>query len=146
MNLQSGEQLEGGNLLGDPANMDLQGGGMNHEHRKSLYNRIETSKTLNINLSYDVYLSSSRHEEPLVVVSPGEGGDGALHKQSHRVKIIPTCQTQFCGSHWLAMAIFKLHNTTFSMIINFYICFWFYRNSEYLVHSGCDMWIVDAPS
>ena len=53
MNLQSGEQLEGGNLLGDPANMDLQGGGMNHEHRKSLY-RIETSKTLNINLSYDV--------------------------------------------------------------------------------------------
>ena len=54
MNLQSGEQLERGNLLGDPANVDLQGGGMNHEHRKSLYNRIETSKTLNINLSYDV--------------------------------------------------------------------------------------------
>ena len=81
MNLQSGEQLERGNLLGDPANMDLQGGGMNHEHRKSLY-RIETSKTLNINLSYDVYLSPSRHEEPLVVVSPGEGGDGALHKHT----------------------------------------------------------------
>ena len=26
------------------------------------------------------------------------------------------------------------------MIINFYICFWFYRNSEYLVLSGCGMW------
>ena len=111
--------------------------------------------SININNSIEkhctsryVYLSSSRHEEPLVVVSPGEGGDGALHKhkQSHRVKIIPKCQTQFCGGHWLAMAIFKLHNTTFSMIINFYICFWFYRNSEYLVLSGCGMWIVDAPS
>ena len=30
------------------------------------------------------------------------------------------------------------------MIINFYICFWFYRNSEYLVHSGCGMWMHQA--
>lgn len=50
MNLQSSEQLEGGNLLGDPANMDLQGGGS----ITSLYNRIETLKTLNINLPDDV--------------------------------------------------------------------------------------------